>query len=462
MEFTRPILWKHGLFLQPQHLQVNDLYQQSRFEPLWEFAIPWFWGVAGMELQESSLATMSFEIASGRFLFPDGTYTVFPGNAVVEPRSFDDAWDNRDKPLTVYLGLRKISQTEPNVTMLEEMKGVAAVTTRYIARNSPETVQDIYLDGESGQVQVMQYSLRIFWEQEIAQLDNYDLIPVARLEQMTERIRIVPGHIPPVLSISVSERLLAIVRDVRDRLSARGRQLESYKKLNSLSSGETDTRYLPYILALSCLNRHVPVLNHICETGQSHPCSVYGMLRQLIGEMSSFSNALDVNGETADGDRLPPYTHTNIWECFNRASNVIETALGDFMAGPEFLGLMERDGDTFYIEKLDRELFNPRNHFFLVFWTKMELSQLLDCITRVAKVTSRQFLPTIVKRALAGIDLSFLAQPPREAPGRSSGFFFRLDDSSKLWKQVLEDQSVALHWDGAPDSLKVELMVVRR
>lgn len=462
MEFNRPILWKHGLFLQPQHFQMNDLFQKSRFAPLWEFAIPWFWGVAGIEIQEASLATMSFEISSGSFLFPDGSFAVYPGNSVLEPRSFEDAWDNRDKPLSVYLGMRKISQVEPNVTMMQELKGTGAVSTRFVSQSEADAVQDLYLNGESGQVQTMRYCLKLFWEHEISQLDNYDMIPVARIEQMTERVRIVPGYIPPVLSITVSERLSSMLRDVRDRLSARGRQLESYKKLNSLSSGETDTRYLPYILALSCLNRYIPVLNSICESGQFHPAKAYAMLRQLIGEMSSFSSSMDVNGETADAEKLPAYTHTNIWECFSRATALVELALADFMAGPEFHGLMERDGDTFFIEKLDRELFNPRNQFFLVFWTKIELAQLLDYVSRLAKVTSRQFLPTIVKRALAGVELSFMAQPPREAPGRSSGFFFRLDENGKLWKQVMDDQSIAMHWDGAPEGVKLELMVVRR
>ncbi len=462
MDFTRPILWRHGLFLQPQHLQLNELYQQSRLDPLWEFLQPWFWGVTGLELMESSLATMNFEVTGGRFLFPDGSFAIFPGNSVLEPRSFDTAWTDRNKPLSVYIGLRKISLIDSNVTLVQELKDQATVTTRYLSSTTAEQVQDLYLNGEAGQVQVMQYQLRIFFENELDQLDSYELLPIARLEQMTERIRLVSGYIPPVMSVYCSDRLYSLLRDIRDRLAAKGRQLESYKKLARLATNDADSRYLPYIMALSCLNRHIPILTHYCETGQAHPSSVYAALRQVIGELSSFSSSVDMNGEPLDGEKLPVYRHTNLWECFSLALAVIETALVDFMTGPEFIGLFEREGDTFYIENLDTELFHPKNHFFLVVGTDMELNHLLDNLGRVAKVTSRQFMPTIVKRALAGIELSFLAQPPREAPGRSDGYFFRLDDSSRLWKQIVEDKSIALHWDNAPVSLKLELMIVRR
>ena len=125
MEFTRPLFWRHGLFLQPQHLQLNDLFQESRLAPVWEFLQPYFWGVAEMNIQESALSTMSFEILSGKFLFPSGVYALFPGNAVIEPRSFVDACENWDKPITIYLGLRIMSQMEPNVTVVEELRGLA-------------------------------------------------------------------------------------------------------------------------------------------------------------------------------------------------------------------------------------------------------------------------------------------------------------------------------------------------
>ncbi|MGD9947342.1 MAG: type VI secretion system baseplate subunit TssK [Desulfobulbus sp.] len=462
MDFTRPLFWRHGLFLQPQHLQLNDLFLESRLAPLWEFLQPYFWGVAEMNIQESALSTMSFEILSGKFLFPSGVYALFPGNAVIERRSFVDAWENWDKPVTIYLGLRTMSQLEPNVTVVDELSGLADIQTRFVAASAPEEVRDLYLNGQTGQVQGMQYQLRLFWETEKALLDNYEIIPIARLERVTERVRLLPAFIPPVLSLRSSDSLFAMVRDIRDRLAARGRQLEGYKRLRNLEPGESESRYISYIMALSCLNRHIPVLAQMCESGIVNPYNAYLALRQLAAELSTFSISVDVMGKILDGDTVPPYNHTALWECFSHVQNSIETALADFVTGPEFIIPLEREGDVFSVENLSQDVFQPRNHYYLLLWTALDLKQILESLAHLTRVTSLSYLPTITKRALAGIELSYLTQPPREAQGNANSYFFRINDTDKQWGFVVNEQCLAMHWEGAPEDLKVELMVIRR
>lgn len=462
MEFTRPILWRHGLFLQPQHLQLNDLFLESRLAPLWEFVQPYFWGVAELDIQESALATMSFEILSGKFLFPSGVYALFPGNAVVERRSFEDAWENWDKPITIYLGLRTMSQMEPNVTVVDELSGLADIKTRFVATSALEEVCDLHLNGQAGQVQVMQYQLRLFWETEKALLDNYEIIPIAKLEKITERVRLLPSFVPPVLSLRSSDRLFAMVRDIRDRLAARGRQLEGYKRLKNLETGDSESRYISYIMALSCLNRHIPVLAQMCETGTANPHDAYLALRQLVAELSTFSTSIDAMGETLSGEKVPPYNHTLLWDCFNSVQNAIELALADFITGPEYIIPLEREEDRFLAEKLSEDVFQPRNHYYLVFWTALDLHQILESLAHLTRVSSLSYMPTITKRALAGIELSFLAQPPREALGDANSYFFRLNDTDKQWEYVVAERCLAMQWEGAPKDLKVELMVIRR
>lgn len=462
MEFTRPLFWRHGLFLQPQHLQLNDLFLESRLAPLWEFIHPYFWGVAEMNIQESALSTMAFEILSGKFLFPGGVHAIFPGNAVIERRSFEDAWENRDKPLTVYLGLRTFSRIEPNVTVVEEMRGLADIKTRFVAPSTPEEVRELYLNGQTGQVQQMQYQLKLFWETEKALLDNYEIIPVAKIERVTERVRLLPSFVPPVLSLRSSDRLFEIIRDIRDRLAARGRQLEGYKRLKNLETGESESRYTSYIMALSCLNRHIPVFSQMCESGTTSPYNAYKALRQLVAELSTFSTSVDVMGETLNGESLLPYSHTALWECFSALQNVIEIALADFITGPEYIIPLERDGDTFTAQKLNKEIFQQRNNYYLVFWTSLDLKRILESLANLTRVTSISYLPTITKRALAGVELSFLPQPPREAFGGANSYFFRLNDTDKHWEYVVNEQTIAMHWEGAPVDMKVELMVIRR
>jgi len=200
----------------------------------------------------------------------------------------------------------------------------------------------------------------------------------------------------------------------------------------------------------------------MCETGAANPYNAYLALRQLVAELSTFSTTVDVMGETLDGETVPPYNHTALWECFSRVQNSIETALADFITGPEYIIPLKRDGDVFSAENLSPDVFQPRNHYYLVLWTALDLKQILESLAHLARVTSLSYLPTITKRALAGIELSFLAQPPREALSNSNSYFFRLNDTDKQWELIVNEQCLAMHWEGAPQDLKAELMVIRR
>ncbi|HOS98591.1 MAG TPA: type VI secretion system baseplate subunit TssK, partial [Deltaproteobacteria bacterium] len=94
----RPLLWHQGLFLQPQHFQLADLYTASLLTPLYRHLMPHFWGAAKMEVRQASLGTGTFHLESGEFVFPDMTYAVVPENAVVETRSFKEAWIDGGRP----------------------------------------------------------------------------------------------------------------------------------------------------------------------------------------------------------------------------------------------------------------------------------------------------------------------------------------------------------------------------
>src|SRR5512136_1966840 len=144
MDFFGPIFWHQGLFLQPHHFQLFDRSVQMLFGPFHDYLAPHFWGVGEMEIQETSLGTGSFHLAKGDFLFPDGTYAAFPGNALVEPRHFDDAWVAGGKPFTIYPGLRKWNNLGENVTVVESLEDVSAVTTRFASPADAEEWQDIH------------------------------------------------------------------------------------------------------------------------------------------------------------------------------------------------------------------------------------------------------------------------------------------------------------------------------
>lgn len=461
MDIERRLFWHQGLFLQPQHFQLLERSLQSLLLPFQDFIEPHFWGVGEVEVQKAALGTRTFGILKGNMIFPDGTHAVFPGNAVIDPRPFEDSWVDGGRPLNVYVGLKKWNASAENVTVVERLESIQKTPTRFVSPADPEDVADMHSPGPAGQVKRLYYALKIFWESEIDMLGDHLLIPIARLERMGEEIRLSQQFAPPALTLSGSELLFKIVKEIRDQITARSRQLEELKSQRGIQTAEFGSRDMVYLLALRSLNRYVPVLAHLTEVQHVHPWAVFGLLRQLIGELSTFSEKVDVLGSQEAGITLPFYDHQALWECFSSAQALISQLLDEITAGPEYVISLVFDG-TYFAAELKPAIFEGRNRFYLVFRTEADPKMVLQYVTTIAKLSSRTHMPILIARALPGVKVEHLPVPPQELPRRAHSIYFAVDVHSDLWPLVQKGQNIALYWDNAPEDLQVELMVVTR
>lgn len=458
----KPLFWHQGLFLQPQHLQISSRYQEALDAPLKAYLQPHFWGVAQYGLQTTALGNRSFQLARGRFLFPDMTYVEYPGNAVVMPRSFEKAWEKGSSSFDVLLGLRKFSSNSSNVTVVSDETNIPDVQTRWVTGNKAERVVDFHHDGPEADVQRLTYVLRIFWESERDTLDDYELIPLARLVRDQDQVRLSTQYVPPCIAVGTDENLFKTVREIRDQVGARSKQLEAYKRDRGLHSAEFGARDMVYLLALRSLNRYASLLGHLTAGGHGHPWTVYGLLCQLIGELSTFSSDISFTGEDQAGQqRLPVYDHLRLGPCFASALALITQLLDQITAGPEYIMPLLFDG-TYFITEVSPAIFEGRNRYYLLLETESDPQQVLPALENIAKLGCRESLPILIARSLSGIALEHLATPPQELPRRGNALYFRIDHHSDQWAQVQKHNNLAIYWDTAPEDLKIELMIVGR
>ena len=462
MNHYRPLFWHQGLFLQPHHFQLADAHIHSLLTPFHRFMEPYFWGVGDLEISGAALSNRSVEIPKGTFLFPDGTYAALSGNALIEGRSFEEGWIEGDKPLAVFLGIKKWNDAGANVTVLPKLENFSDVTTRFVTTLDPEEFQDLHEGGPPAQVKRLYYLLKIFWGTETAQLGDYLLIPLAQLERYGEEIRLSERFVAPTLTAQGSEILFKIIKEIRDQITSRARQLETYKAQRGIQTAEFGTRDMVYLLALRSLNRYVPLLFHLTESRPIHPWTVYGVLRQLIGELSSFSNSVNVVGELEDGTSLlPGYNHRDLGPPFLAAQGLITRLLDEITAGPEYVIQLIYDG-TYFAAELPPSIFEGRNRFYLVAETEADPQSVVEALQGIAKLSSRVSLPILIARALPGVRIEHLTLPPQELPRRALSIYFQIDHHSKQWEEVQKNNNIALYWDAAPEDFKVELMVVGR
>ncbi len=458
----KPLFWHQGLFLQPQHLQLNDRTNHSNLTPYHKYIRPWLYGVGNISINEPALSNYSFQIDGGEFWFGDRTYVVLKGNGVVEPRQFRDAWKDGSSSLGVYIGLKKQSETGENVTSIEYGESLSRINTRYITGTEPEEINDQHQGGSPAQIKKLTCLLKIFFHTETEQLGSYELIPIARIERSGELILVAANYIPPCLSIAASGILQAQLNDIFNQLSFRGRELESHKQKRGIHNAEFGSRDMVYLLALRSFNRYIPLLSSLAEMNEAHPWDIYSLLRQFIGELSSFSDQIDVLGKNRDGEPLlPAYDHENLWNCFSAAQKLVSQLLDEITAGPEYVLPLNFD-DTWYSAVMKPEFFDGNNHYYLVVRTGEEIRDILDAVEVEVKAGSLKILPILIERALPGVALEYLPTPPQELPRRNDSIYFHIDNHGEQWAMIEQEKNFGLHWDDAPDDVRFEIMIVRR
>lgn len=458
----KSLFWHQGLFLQPQHLQLKDLYDQSLFTPYHTYLKPFLFGVVSLSIRESSLSTYSFQIDQGAFWFPDMTYVELWKNAVVESRDFSDLWEDGGKPLTLYLGVKKMSAGGENIREITTGDSTLGINARFVVNKEPEQVNDLHQGGSPAQVKRMNYLLKIFSQSEVAQLGNYDLIPVARIIRSGNEIMLARDYIPPCVTLSASPTLMGMARDIGNKLAFRGLELEAHKKRRGIHSAEFGSRDMAYILALRSFNRYIPYFQQLDKGYPVHPFDLYQKVLQMVGEMSSFSEKINVAGMDDEGTvHLPEYDHHDLWTCFSRAKILTAGLLDEITAGPEYVVPLTHD-DLCYSCLMKSEYMEGDSHYYLVMRTEEDIKEVLDAIDIGVKVCSLKLLPMHIERALPGAVIEYLPIPPQELPRHRNAKYFRIDNHGEQWAQIEKDKSLGVHWDNPPDDLKMELMVVRR
>jgi type VI secretion system protein ImpJ len=459
----RPLFWHQGLFLQPQHFQQLDLHFQSLLSPYNAYQKPFFWGVNRIRIQESALQNRVFEVSQVEVLFQDGTWVVYPGNGMVQARPFKDVpFDfESGKPFKVYLGIRKWNRAAANVSSTDGQEDLNTIGTRYVCPIDQEDIRDLHHTGPSARVRLMHYVLRFFWETEIEGLGDYFLLPLAVLQLEGKEIRLSRDFIPPLINVSASEPLLQILKDIREQITSRCRVLEMYKLGRESRGAELEGGFLRYLLALASLNRYIPLLYHVTEAPVAHPWEVFGLIRQVIGELSTYTERINALARLADGTSLlSDYDHENLSACFGEAQVLIGELLSGIILGEENVVRLVREESRFQ-GHIPADRFTDRDIYCLVVRAEGDRTEVVNMFQQVVKVGSSEEMSTLLARALPGVPLEYRTVPLPGIPRHPDTYTFMLDKVHPQWQAVKKTGNICVYWDQAPETTSADLVILR-
>jgi type VI secretion system protein ImpJ len=472
MEPLRPVFWGQGMFLEPQHFQQQDWYHDTRLRRYMHLLIPFGWGVKSLTINEAALHNFIFQIEQCEVITWDGTILRFrgdavPSNARIEPRSVEQELDPSGRPLAAYLGLRRLQPEGNNVKQPAPMGGRprsgadGTSHTRYYL----EAADASDLCGAPDQrceVQYMSHDVHILFDVPVARSQDYELVKIAEVLRAADGKGAILSkrYIPPAVSIRSSSVLETIVRDVRDLLTAKGRELSEFRRRRGGGDVvELGSRDVGLLLLAQTVNRYIPVLHHDLEAGEIHPYAVYGQLRQIVGELSTFSGDMSVLGARGEGEDLPPYRHDQLWPCFDMAAQRIGELLAEITTGPVGEVLLRYDGD-YFSAALDEPLFAGDNRYYLAIKSDLSPVELSRILQDTGKITTLEDMPKLEKSFLFGLKIDVLESPPEELLMKAHYRYFLIDRRSEHWAKIQERRTMAVYCPSLPPETEVRLVVV--
>lgn len=463
MNTNKPLYWHQGLFLQPNHFQYQDAYNEFIQSVIRRTVAPLAWGVASSRVDTSNLEAGQISFSQLRVLFQDGTLFSFPENARLSGRIFDSpVWEDRNKPLKIYLGLKKRNE-EPLVRreVLGETSG--AHNSRFVIDAQSATLTNRYEQAERVEAQVLSLEGRLWFEPELENASGYDLVPVAQLIRSGDQVRLDESFIAPCITMRGDQNLIERLRAIREELLSRTRQLEEYKQpATSYTVSEFNPRQMRYRLALQVMARYVQSLTHLLEIPDLTPERAYTCLRELIAELSVFTPLSSATCEIApENIVLPAYNHLSLGDCFGVADTLIHRLLNEITVSSEAIVSFERIDDATYRGAMERELLERKGTYFLILRTEQSQETWLEDFRRYSKLGAESQVSLYQARALPGIGKRLLNSRPEGLPSRPNSHYFSLDVASGLWQSVENDACLSLIWPGAPEDLKVELVSLR-
>lgn len=463
MNTNKPLYWHQGLFLQPNHFQYQDAYNEFIQSVIRRTVAPLAWGVASSKLESNNLESGQIAFSQLRVLFQDGTLFSFPENARLAGRLFDSpVWEDRNKPLKIYLGVKKRNE-EPLVQRELPSGGGDTLNSRFVIDAQSATLSNRYEQAERVEAQVLSLEGKLWFESELDQATGYDLIPVAQLIRSGDQTRLDESFIAPCITMRGDQNLVELLRGIREEVLSRTRQLEDYKQpATSYTVSEFNPRQMRYRLALQVMARYVQALTHLLEIPDLTPERAYTCLRELIAELSVFTPLSSATCEIApENIVLPAYNHLNLGECFSVAHTLIHRLLNEITVSAEAMVSFERIDNATYRGVLDSELLERKGTYFLILRTERSQDVWLEDFRRYSKLGAESQVALYQARALPGIGKRLLNSRPEGLPSRPNSHYFSLDVASGLWQSVESDGCLSLIWPGAPEDLKVELVSLR-
>ncbi len=449
MKGQRPVFWSQGLFLHPQHFQAMDAQTHDHIDVLRVYGLPHFWGIRRIVFAGTD-NTHSLALERLEAIFPSGAIVNVPFDTHLPPIALDSDWPLPDKTGILYVGLALNKASGQNATLQSD-----AINSRYKYTENPDALPDMYSNAAPTPVQHLSYAPILIRDIDLNLYTNYECLPIALFNRVGESVERTINFLPPLISIDGHPYFMQLLQEVCDTALSCASRLIGYK--SNVAADNPDMRFMLNFTALNILNRHIPYLAHLRAQTNTHPWHVYGQLRVLAGELSSFYGDMDCLGRTTgQSEGIPEYNHEKLNSCFPAICGLITRLINNL--GIENSKIIELLPDSPYFTAQIPDDFILSNGKYWLNVTSNEMSEnLAEHLPFLAKVGAKDRLHVITAKAVSGVQLTNSPPPPGFIKNPKVAWY-RIETSNALWKNIIDQSTISIFWEGAPEDTVIKFV----
>ena len=450
----RRVVWSNGMFLTPQHFQLQDDYFEEALQFRLGVATFANRGLSRIAIDDAALANGFFRIHYCQGVMPDGvTFNMPEADEVPAGRAVEEAFPPTQQTLDVFLAIPEAKPSGRNFSLAEgepQDSGERGLSTRFAAEVA--VVPDATEAGDERPIQLARKTYRLLLEGE--RLDGFTSMRIAQIARNSKGEYILsPKFIPPLLDIAASEYLMTLARRQIEVLTAKCASLAVPRRAQGRDLADLTASELANFWLLHTVNSNLPELKHIWKVRRGHPDVLFRAMLRLAGALSTFSP----DGHAAD---LPDYDHDEVGPCFTdldlRIRDLLETVLPSrCLAIP--LALTDK---LMWSCTIPDDRYLSGSQAFLSVNAHMAVDEVIGKFPRLAKAAPPSEIERLVRKSLPGIVLRHAPAPPPAIPIKLESQYFMLGQSGPLWEGVTQSRSLSVFAPGEIDDPKMELLLV--
>ena len=440
MNFSKPIYWRQGIFLQPQHFQYSDAFHREAQARWLNFSGMTGGVVAALQLSAERIQTGALACGQLQAYLPDGQWVDLRLNARLPDRDI--------RALLTEEGTYEVAVGLPNLVAGTPGVAAAGLDGRFETVIYSEQLSDLYDDTPDLDIERLWFKLRFLVGEEIVQAQDMSVLALARVIVEAGEIRFDEAYAPPSVTIDAHAGLSKRLHLICEGLQSRQTRLIEMARPWRMDGEPIDPAWMRDRLVHAEINQALISLEQRLQT-QGTPAELFEILSVLCGRLSAVGGIKCPN--------LPLWDRNDSYRSFDRIGDIVLGLLEQLHSGPDSVAIFKaREG---WLEAQVPSTARVGEHSVYLILQQVTETQLIQASP--AKMASLTRIETVVSRALPGALLERLERIPYGLGESTDAGVWRVDTKDPLWKEANASGTICLHWLGLPKSSRALLVYYR-